>query len=213
MGSWDFTAEDIGYWFFRLNGFLAIPNFVVHPDEGSNQRTDVDIIGVRFPHRSEIVREPLQDHDQVTKVQGHKPWLVFAEVKKNKCRLNGPWTRPVTGNMQRVLGAVGIVPADKQDEVADSLYTSGNWSDPHLRVSLFCLGRTHNRGLAQDYPDVPQVLWPDVLSFVFDRFRSYRLQKSQHDQWPESGKRLWDYAWEVDDVDEFVQAIEITANG
>jgi len=24
--------EDLAYWYFRLNGFLAIKNFVVHPD-------------------------------------------------------------------------------------------------------------------------------------------------------------------------------------
>lgn len=215
MATWDFTAEEIGYWYFRLNGFLAIPNFVVHPDEGSNQRTDVDIIGVRFPHRSELVRDPLQDHAEITKLYDdeHKPLMVFAEVKKSQCRLNGPWTTSSAGNMQRVLGATGIVPTSQHDVVAQSLYESGRWSDSELLISLFCLGSDHNRQLARDYPGVPQVLWPDALSFIFDRFRAYRLQKSRHDQWPESGKRLWERVWAVDDVKEFVQATEITGNG
>src|SRR2546426_644182 len=39
---------------FRLNGFLTIRNFVIHPERGNDQRTDVDILGVRFPHRSEL---------------------------------------------------------------------------------------------------------------------------------------------------------------
>ena len=26
------SSEALGYWFLRLNGFLTIPNFVVHPD-------------------------------------------------------------------------------------------------------------------------------------------------------------------------------------
>ena len=93
MSSWEFTAEDLGYWYFRLNGFLAIPNFVVHPDEGVNQRTDVDVIGVRFPHRSEFVGEPLQDHDEITRLDQHKPVLVFAEVKKR--RFGSWWGRVV----------------------------------------------------------------------------------------------------------------------
>lgn len=213
MSSWDFTAEDIGYWYFRLNGFLAISNFVVHPDEGSNQRTEVDIIGVRFPHRSELVGEPLQDHEEITELDQHKPLLVFAEIKKSQCRLNGPWTMPSAGNMQRVLGAIGIVPQSQQDEVVESLYDAGSWSDPHLLVSLFCLGSAYNRQLGHDYPSVPQVLWPDVLSFVFNRFRSYRLQKIRHDQWPESGKRLWDHALDVADAEEFIQTLKIVGNG
>ena len=31
------SSEALGYWFLRLNGFLTIPNFVVHPDTGSQQ--------------------------------------------------------------------------------------------------------------------------------------------------------------------------------
>jgi len=26
------SSDALGYWFLRLNGFLTIPNFVVHPD-------------------------------------------------------------------------------------------------------------------------------------------------------------------------------------
>ncbi len=51
--------EQLGYWYLRLNGFLTIPNFVVHPDVGHNQETDVDILGVRFPLQS---RKPSKTH-------------------------------------------------------------------------------------------------------------------------------------------------------
>ena len=36
-------TENLAYWYFRLNGFLTIPNFVVHPDFGIEQRTEVDM--------------------------------------------------------------------------------------------------------------------------------------------------------------------------
>ena len=49
----DIHPEKLAYWYLRLNGFLTIPNFVVHPDNGSNQKTDIDILGVRFPYRAE----------------------------------------------------------------------------------------------------------------------------------------------------------------
>jgi len=52
------TSEQLAYWYLRLNGFLSISNFVVHPDTGGQQRTDVDILGVRFPYRAELLFNP-----------------------------------------------------------------------------------------------------------------------------------------------------------
>jgi hypothetical protein len=56
------TAESVAYWYLRLNGCLTITNFIVHPEwrrEGVG--TDADILGVRFPHRREMMRRPLVD--------------------------------------------------------------------------------------------------------------------------------------------------------
>ena len=58
-------AEDVASWYFRLNGFLSLPSFVVHLDQDeaeiSNdgapryQRTEADLIGVRFVDSKEII--------------------------------------------------------------------------------------------------------------------------------------------------------------
>ena len=49
-------AEEVAQWYFRLNGFMSIPGFVVHPDQPRNfARTDADLLGVRFPFSSEIL--------------------------------------------------------------------------------------------------------------------------------------------------------------
>jgi hypothetical protein len=42
------NSESLTYWYFRLNGFFTIPNFVVHPDRGSKQRTEVDVFDLFF---------------------------------------------------------------------------------------------------------------------------------------------------------------------
>lgn len=49
------SPERLAYWYFRLNGFLTTENFIVHPDEGKDQRTDADLLAVRFQHRAENV--------------------------------------------------------------------------------------------------------------------------------------------------------------
>jgi len=49
------NPDTVAYWFFRLNGCSTITNFVVHPDRRGSQRTDVDVLAVRFPYRHEIL--------------------------------------------------------------------------------------------------------------------------------------------------------------
>jgi hypothetical protein len=55
------NSESLTYWYFRLNGFFTIPNFVVHPDRGSKQRTEVDVFGIRLPNRHELLANPMED--------------------------------------------------------------------------------------------------------------------------------------------------------
>jgi hypothetical protein len=45
--------EKVAYWYFRLNGFFQIENIVAHPARQGSQRTDADLLAVRFPFRVE----------------------------------------------------------------------------------------------------------------------------------------------------------------
>ena len=112
------SPEDVAYWFFRLNGCLAIKNFIVHPDTGGGQRTDADLIAVRFPHRQELLTsdQPMEDHDLFTE-GSHRISAHFVEVKAGVCRLNGPWTNPKKRNLQRVLYAMGFFPGLRNTRV------------------------------------------------------------------------------------------------
>src|SRR5258707_13497545 len=71
-------AEQLAYWYLRLNGFLTIPNFIVHPEQGRNQETDVDLLAVRFPYRAEL--RTMEDDEVFTRVR-EKSFIAFAEVK------------------------------------------------------------------------------------------------------------------------------------
>ena len=63
-------TDDLAYWFFRLNGFLSIVNFVVHKDTRSEAGgTDADILGVRFPYRAELFERPMPDYREFTKLR------------------------------------------------------------------------------------------------------------------------------------------------
>lgn len=168
------TPENLAYWYLRLNGFLTITNFVVHPDRGRDQRTDVDVLGIRFPYREELVEDTVIDDPAIAPNLG-KPYLILAEVTAGRCKLNGPWTRESDGNMQRVLRAVGVVPLNQIEQVARKLYKQGVADESQIRVSLACLGRERDPALRLGA--VPQIIWAEVLSFISDRFKRYRKIK------------------------------------
>lgn len=176
------TSERLANWFFRLNGFLTISNFVVHVDQGYGQQTDVDVLGVRFPHREENQIRPMPDHPEFA--DAARIQVVLVETKRTLCRLNASWTDETRGNLQRVLRAGGFVEAGRVHEVAKSLYASGDWAEGSQRVRLVVVGRDHNKDLAQAYPLVRQLLWHvEVLPFIHERFWSYRNEKRMHPQW------------------------------
>jgi hypothetical protein len=207
LGKLDF--EKVAYWYFRLNGCLTIPNFVVHPDRGRDQETDVDIIAVRFPFRAENLLRPMKDDPDIAR-DGLRTRIIFAEVKTSVCSLNGPWTNKDRRNMQRLLSAVGVFPKDMIESVAQSLYERGFYNDSHYHTSLFCVGSVRNPQVTADYPDVPQKTWDQVAEFIFNRFAMYKDQKVSHQQWDETGKRLWDVFRKAKDLEEFQQLVAPT---
>lgn len=205
----EINSEDLAYWYLRLNGFLTIRNFIVHPDRGSNQETDVDLLAVRFPFRGENLKRPMQDDHIFAGV--NVPYLVFAEVKSGQCSLNGPWTRPERQNMFRVLQAVGAFPFTTGKQVADHLYTEGFFENADFRVSIICFGNEKNNDISSEYSLISQILWPDCLRFIFRRFRAYKNEKVSHGQWDDVGKMLWDKTVEHrDDVGAFVGSFQVT---
>ena len=187
------SSEALGYWFLRLNGFLTIPNFVVHPDTGSQQGTDVDVLGVRFPFRRENRRRPMIDSDLFRRHRD-KAYVALAEIKTGVCRLNGPWTAPERENMQRVLSALGMLAPHEIDFAAQEIYDKGHFENQLYYITMVCFGAVSRDEITERYPRVPQILWPEVKDFIWKRFRLYRKEKSGHVQWDEVGKGLWNLA-------------------
>lgn len=69
------APERVAYWYFRLNGFFQMENVVVHPARCGSQRTDADLLAVRFPYRAErLFDNPdyfMDDGDTVTRSKGN----------------------------------------------------------------------------------------------------------------------------------------------
>jgi hypothetical protein len=179
------TPERLAYWYLRLNGFLSIENFVVHPDQGVNQRTDADLLAVRFRHRAENLERPMADDPRVSDVDTYVN-LIIAEVKTSACALNGPWTRVPDRNIHRVLAAIGCVEEPKTDAVAKSLYAEGCFQDETATIRLMAFG---DRPGELSIP-AAQVLYDDMSEFIWDRLRAYDREKRSVGNWAPDGQKL-----------------------
>lgn len=201
--------EKVAYWYFRLNGFLQIENFVVHPPGHGGQRTDADLLAVRFPHRAERLFDNPDDimaDDEIDLgLSNHLIDVVIAEVKANQpCKLNGPWTKPEDKNVHRVLAAIGCVPHTEIHDAARNIYSTGlHTSGNGLRVRLVAVGSQRSDTITANHPAVIQVVWTELIAFIFNRLRRYRRQKTQVDQWDKTGKALHRLAGLHRELDDF----------
>jgi hypothetical protein len=182
----------------------------VHPERLGGQRTDADLLAVRFPFRAErLFDDPndiMADDAQLLALSGNLIDVVIAEVKTNQpCTLNGPWTRQDRQNVHRVLAAIGCLPPGCIEAAATDIYRAGfHRSDSPLRIRLMAVGRDRSADLAVEYPEVTQLLWAEILAFIWDRFHRYRQQKAQVDQWDEEGLKIKWLADQSSDAGDFI---------
>jgi hypothetical protein len=196
------SPEDLAYWFLRLNGCLTIRNFLLHPFRGPGLRTDADVVAVRFPHRREY---DMHDHELFE--GSNRVDFVVAEVKTNQpCSLNGPWTDPSRTNINHLLRSMGPLPELEVGDAAHALYVAGTYDNGWLRARLFTFGAARSMELAEKYPNVPQLVWTEVATFLHRRYSEHKKQKEDHEQWDPVGQWLCEMAV-VMPVDRFLALV------
>jgi hypothetical protein len=201
-------AEKVANWYFRLNGFLSIPGFIVHldhrhaevPADGRPRiaRTEADFMSVRFPNsREEVGGRLMVDDPTLTQLavseKGSRILFVLVEVKTSRCRMNGPWTNRHKQNMQRVIRRLGFT-GDEQDveRIASAMYDNARWENDYCVLQYICIGGQKDPRLSKQFQGLVQIDWQDVASFLLRRFQEFpeKLpEKHVHDQWPDFGRR------------------------
>lgn len=182
--------ESLAGWYLRLNGLFTIQNFVLHPIRRGPARTDADIAGLRLPYRREFQPGPGGD-DSWFESHNTVPCAVIVEVKKGRCKVNGPWTSPADANVPAILRDLGFYPPEKIQVAAQSLYKDGWYGGAGLYCSLFCVGNEHNPEVKDRYPKVPQRTWAEVCDWIHARFSHNAHKKADHSQWDQAGCTLW----------------------
>jgi len=193
-GEW---AENVAGWYFRLNGFLSISGFVVHPDEvRRHPRTEADLLGVRFPQSTEVLMDHAMEDDAWI-CERAKVLFIIAEIKADVCSLNGPWSRQGEGNMERAVRRLGFATEDQVADIARAMYAQLQWEGPNHIVQYVSVGSRVNRELSQRNPLLRQVTWENISDFLLKRFSDFPSKLRDggrvHDQWPDFGKKYGEW--------------------
>jgi hypothetical protein len=191
-------AERVAQWYFRLNGFLLIPSFVVHPDKRQAfAETDVDVLGVRFPYSTERIGDRTMDDDPhlVQLANGQQVLFVMVEVKADGgCRLNGPWKDPEKGNMHCGIRRLGFARESDIAKIADAMYQSLRWEDELHVLQYVCIGEVESPDSQRRWPSLKQITWDHISEFFFERFARFPEKlptgESVHRQWPDFGRQF-----------------------
>ena len=193
---YQFNPERLAYWYLRLNGFLTIENFIVHDEGGQAQRTDVDLVALRFPNRREALRgygdqaKWMADDRRFSNKE--VPFAAFVEVTSNQCKLNGPWTDRAKANMPRAIRALGAFSTQEEVEHAsEEIYATGCYVSDKMELALISIGKKQNPELSARLPNVMQIVWNEITGFIFDRFDAFERNKRGHPQWDLDGHLLW----------------------
>jgi hypothetical protein len=208
-GEW---AEQVAGWYFRLNGFLSIPGFVVHPDEPRRHpRTEADLLGVRFPHSSEALMGRSMEDDAWIR-ECAKALFIITEVKADVCKVNGPWSREKEGNMQRAIRRLGFAADDLVAGIAQAMYENLHWEDSTHVLQYVAAGSRVNRDLERTYPQLEQITWEQISNFLFKRFTDFpeklRAGGRVHNQWPDFGRKYGEWFYQRGRRERSVDAVQ-----
>lgn len=214
---YQFNPERLAYWYLRLNGFLTIENFIVHDEQGGAQRTDVDLLGLRLPNRREAFRtyegQERWMADDPRFAEKVIPFAAFVEVATGLCKLNGPWTNPTKENLPRAIRALGSFSTEVEvKRASDALYETGRYVSEQMELGLISIGARTNPTLNDKLPNALQIVWREVLEFIFDRFYAYEREKRGHPQWDLDGHLLWlAFQEHYNDKEEFTNSLVLLA--
>lgn len=132
-------GETIAYWYFRLNGFFPLTNFVHHRiqdrksqrggllAEGRKYNADADLLAVRFPH----VYEEIGGRDDDWDDERFSDWKIRIRAQRVAiiCQVKtGSYQKTSINNafseirLRESIRRIGIMPSSEADKVANRLY-------------------------------------------------------------------------------------------
>ncbi len=172
-------------WYLRFNGYFTTTDFTIHPDYRKRPGgTDADVLAVRFPYSTEYQRCFDFPRDDNLIIADYTDFVI-CEVKTGACCINDAWLNPERENVQYAIRWMGFVENGAQiDEMAKSIYDTGQWKDKENRMSIrfLCAGEKSNDEIRDKFPNVSQLIHNKTIEYLRDRFKT-RCHQIHRENW------------------------------
>ncbi|MHC1752748.1 hypothetical protein [Humidesulfovibrio sp.] len=165
-------GEELAYWYFRLNGFFPITNFVVHQAENNRYNRDCDLVAVRPPYVEERVGGQAHDwHDSIVRafdLNGRvRHCAVICEVKTGAVG--------AIFNRQAVSAAVertGLVHVNTRERAQEDIFQYGSCDNGIYVIKKILVSHDNVQG---NHIHIPL---REALNFIRGRMATYRNEKN-----------------------------------
>lgn len=177
-------GESLAYWYFRLNGFIPMTNFVLHRlDAPRRYNADADLLAIRFPHVFEEIGGKKDDWDH----ERFETWgldhrnrtvCIISEIK------TGRYTKDEVNKAfsdQRVryaLQRMGVIPRDECDAVCSRLAGSAVVQHREFSFAKVLMASTGRR--VEDFDGMTQcceIELEEAVDFIKRRMSRYPNEK------------------------------------
>jgi len=119
-------AEELAFWYLRLNGFFPITNFVLHRFGERAYTADTDLLAVRFPYVSEDIGGNPDDWDPIFREQWDLPLSdrtigLIVEVKSGRWDPADLARMENTDRLRDAVRRLGMVPKRRLNMIVGGL--------------------------------------------------------------------------------------------
>lgn len=165
-------AEELVFWYLRLNGFFPISNFVIHRSQHVKHSSDIDVVAVRLPFVYEEIGGKEDDWDKslFSLFKPKIPIGLMCQVKSGNFNLNSIFSEDA---IKYAVGRFGFTP--NHNELDDSV----------LKNSLTVVNKNFQIGKVffsnntkQQHTDrFFHVALPNIRRFIKSRIEKYPKEK------------------------------------
>ena len=169
-------GEEISYWYFRLNGFFPLVNFVVHRTDEIKYSTDIDLLAIRFPYVYEKVGGQFDDWDNKLLNHFDKDAIicVLCEIKTGNYDVNNIFkSKSVKYALTRFGFKPGLEEYAKKLDISKSVSISFNYQKYQI-AKIFV-----SNNLNQEDCNFIHFPLSTLKNFISDRITKYKCEKWQ----------------------------------
>lgn len=177
-------GESLAYWYFRLNGFFPLNNFVLHRQGlGSEQNADADLLAIRFPHVHESIGGLKDDWDNEVFTHfgfQHESQIVcvIAEIKTGRHDADDLSRAFEENRLRYALRRFGVLQESDCEIVLQQLNQNSVVSHDRFTFAKVWMSNARTfRSTGNNRHQCCAIELSHVVQFIRNRMKKYRSEK------------------------------------